>query len=68
MFREPTAASGGRTAANTRKREQLFDSDEDDEDSSTDSSPLKRVPPTDISGSPAGNTRRGGRETGGREY
>ena len=61
MFREPIAASGGRTAAITRKRGQLFDSDEDDEDSSTDSLPLKRVPPTNISRSPEGNTRRGGR-------
>jgi len=59
LIKNPTAASGGRTA-----EKQLFDSDsnDDSDDSSTDSTAKETVPPTaEIRGSPKGKTKRGGR-------
>ena len=55
------AASDERMAANTKKMDRLLDRDDDDEDSSSDSSTLETVPTAEIRGSPAGNTKRGGR-------
>ena len=45
----------------TKKRERLLDTDDDDDNSSTDSSTKEIVPTAEIRGSPAGNTKRGGR-------
>ena len=56
------ASDERRAASSTKKRERLFDDeDSDDEDSSSDGLTKEIVPTAEIRGSPAGNTKRGGR-------